>query len=72
MFTAVFPMKHRIVLHLNRQRWTKLKLHLLRRVVFNSSFIEELMLNPQKLMSMNKINRTLGNASETSIWWEQD
>jgi len=72
MFTAVFPMKHRTVLHFNRQRWTKLKLHLLRRVVFNSSFIEELMLNPQKLMSMNKINRTLGNASETSIWWEQD
>jgi len=72
MFTAVFSMKHRTVLHSNRQRWTKLKLHLLRRVVFNSSFIEELMLNPQKLMSMNKINRTLGNASETSIWWEQD
>jgi hypothetical protein len=67
MFTAVFPMKHRTVLHSNRQRWTKLKLYLLRRVVFKSSFIEELMLNPLKLKSMKRQIV----AAEVTIW-EQD
>ncbi len=49
MLTAVFSMKSSIELHSNKQRRAKLKLYLLRRLVFKSSFIEELMLNPQKL-----------------------
>jgi len=67
MFTAVFSLKHRTVLHSNRQRWTKLKLYLLRRVAFKSSFMAELMLNPLKLKSMKRQIV----AAEVTIW-EQD
>jgi len=45
----------------------KLKMDLLRRVAFKSSFIEELMLNPQKLKSMKRQIV----AAEVTIW-EQD
>ena len=69
MFTAVFSMKHRTVLHSNRQRWTKLKLYLLRRVAFKSSFIEELMLNPLNLLIM-KNGRYVASDDMSAIVWE--
>ena len=60
-------MKPSTELHFKRQCRTKLKLYLLRRVVFKSSFIAELMLNPLKLKSMKRQIV----AAEVTIW-EQD
>jgi hypothetical protein len=70
MFPAVFPMKPATELRFNKLEAARLKLYLLRRVVFKSSFMGELMLNPLNLLVM-KNGRYVASDDMSAIVWEE-